>query len=79
MPIKQHKGVVRPFGGRKNKAARNRALRDAQTVSNVIIIIIIHVHVYIGEHWSAYHIMHVLSIFLLVHVHVHVQYVYMYM
>lgn len=34
MPIKQHKGVERPFAGHKNKAARNRALRYAQTVSD---------------------------------------------
>lgn len=32
MPIKQHKGVERPFAGHRNKAARNRALRYAQTV-----------------------------------------------
>ena len=32
MPIKQHRGVERPFAGHRNKAARNKALNDARTV-----------------------------------------------
>lgn len=36
MPLKQHHGKDRPFGGRRNKEARNQALTEAREVMYTI-------------------------------------------